>query len=138
MLALKSTDAMNGPEEPLLKLLVRLREEQMTGQVRILDDASRSSVVYVRRGRPVHVQGSRSMKLLGDLLVEAGLVPTAALDEALVRQKETGQLLGDLLCEQGLVDLKTLREMLTWQLHHKLDAILAVEPSAVRFIAGEH
>jgi hypothetical protein len=48
--------------------------------------------------------------LLGNILVRAGVLPEAKLDEALQTQQRTGRRLGDVLVEMNAVDRATIRE----------------------------
>jgi mannitol/fructose-specific phosphotransferase system IIA component len=52
---------------------------------------------------------------IGELLVRAGLVPRARLDEALARQAGANRRLGELLVEMGLLDRVELDEVLAIQ-----------------------
>lgn len=48
--------------------------------------------------------------LLGNIMVRAGALNEAKLEEALQQQQRTGRRLGDVLVEQGAVDRTTIRE----------------------------
>ena len=51
-------------------------------------------------------------KLLGELLLEAGVIETGQLEEALRVQKRTGEKLGDVIEELGFVSRKVIEERL--------------------------
>ncbi len=48
--------------------------------------------------------------LLGNIMVRAGVIPEAKLEEALQTQQRTGRRLGDVLVEMGAVERPTIRE----------------------------
>ncbi len=54
-------------------------------------------------------------KLVGEMLVEAGLITEALLQEALAEQARTGRRLGQILVERGDVPKQTLGQMLAMQ-----------------------
>ncbi|MCX7704652.1 MAG: ATPase, T2SS/T4P/T4SS family [bacterium] len=54
-------------------------------------------------------------KLLGEMLIEAGLLTEKQLEEALKEQVKTGRFLGRILVEKGLVDEKELKRVLSLQ-----------------------
>ena len=54
-------------------------------------------------------------KLLGEMLIEAGLITEKQLEEALKEQIKTGRFLGRILVEKGLVDEKELKRVLSIQ-----------------------
>ncbi len=86
MLAASSPGARNGPcAEPVSRLLVRLRAQEVTCRVHVSDPSRHAHVIYLRRGRPVHIAGVEAKEHLGHLLVEAGIVPAEAIDRALER-----------------------------------------------------
>ena len=50
---------------------------------------------------PLHAQKQR--QLLGELLVDRGLISLAELDEALAEQRRTGEFLGTILVRLGAI-----------------------------------
>ncbi|MCM8817046.1 MAG: Flp pilus assembly complex ATPase component TadA [Candidatus Omnitrophica bacterium] len=54
-------------------------------------------------------------KLLGEMLIEAGLLTEKQLEEALKEQVKTGRFLGRILVEKGYVDEKELKKILSRQ-----------------------
>ena len=53
---------------------------------------------------------------LGDLLIAAGAISPAQLEEALSLQKQTGQRLGDVLIDSGIITERQLIDALQMQL----------------------
>ena len=60
----------------------------------------------------------RSRPLLGELMVRHGLITSAQLEEALLRQRFTFRYVGEILVEMGAITRVDLNEML--QLQHTL------------------
>lgn len=58
----------------------------------------------------------KNRKRLGDLLIEAGIITTEQLSEALSIQKSTGEKLGEVLTNSGFVTEKQMIEVLEFQL----------------------
>lgn len=56
-----------------------------------------------------------SRKLLGEILVERGIIDKETLEKALQHQKDSGRLLGEILISQGMVHPVTLYEVLAEQ-----------------------
>ena len=65
---------------------------------------------------------------LGDLLVEAGLVPPAKLEEVLLQQRASGKRLGVLLVELGEIDERKLTQVLGKQLRISVIDLRTEEP----------
>lgn len=55
-------------------------------------------------------------KRLGDILIDAGLITSEQLSNALELQKSTGKKIGEVLIEEGIVDEKRIIEVLEFQL----------------------
>src|SRR6185295_9316699 len=99
-------------DRPVPRLLVGLRGEELTGSVEIQAGSGRSSVLYVRRGVPVHVVRPDTLDRLDLVLVESGLLGPADLARAQLVRESTGQLMGQVLQELGLVASELLTEAL--------------------------
>ncbi|HET8734395.1 MAG TPA: DUF4388 domain-containing protein [Anaeromyxobacteraceae bacterium] len=84
--------------------------------------------------------GRKAREKLGTLLVRAGLITGAELERALDEQKRTLRRLGDILVEQGAVSVEALREMTALQttetvyrLFHWKSGTYAFEPGEVEW-----
>src|SRR3972149_6362268 len=63
----------------------------------------------------VHYSPGPRRKLLGHMLVDAGFITEAQLQEALAEQNQTGERLGRILVDRGYVSKQTLGQMLEMQ-----------------------
>jgi len=84
--------------------------------------------------------GRKAREKLGTLLVRAGLITSGELERALDEQKRTLRRLGDILVEQGAVSVEDLREMTALQttetvyrLFHWKSGTYAFEPGEVEW-----
>ena len=64
----------------------------------------------------MHTQGGRKKIRIGDLLVEAGAITEEQLQQALVRQKETGGRIGQVIQDMGFISRDLLIMVLTTQM----------------------
>jgi len=74
--------------------------------------------------RARHTQSARATdrpRRLGELLIEAGLLTGAQLDEALAEQEDSGRMLGEILVDRRYVPMITLVNLLAEQLHGRLE-----------------
>ena len=76
------------------------------------------------------VAGNGSRRPLGDLLVEAGLIAPAKLNEALLQQETSGKRIGALLVELGDIDERKLTDVLGKQLKIPVIDLRTTEPDA--------
>jgi type IV pilus assembly protein PilB len=67
---------------------------------------------------------------LGELLVKKGAITTDALSDALAQQTDEGKLLGEVLIELGLLNERQLLEVLSEQLHMPIVELRHAEPEA--------
>lgn len=78
-------------------------------------------------------------KRLGELLMEAGLITEEQLEQALRKQRETGQRLGEILINHGVISEQQLIEVIEFQLgipHVDLDRY-RIEPEVLAVIPEE-
>src|SRR5438067_13143188 len=80
--------------------------------------------------KPGVPSGDNGRRPLGDLLVEAGLVAPAKLNEALLQQEASGKRIGVLLVELGDVDERKLTEVLGRQLEISVIDLRTEQPDA--------
>ncbi|WAM37048.1 GspE/PulE family protein [Caldicellulosiruptor acetigenus] len=74
---------------------------------------------------------------IGELLLEAGIITTKQLEEALQIQKKTGKKIGEILVEKGYVTEDEILEVLEFQLgipHVKLDQYV-IDPEVVNLVS---
>jgi len=125
-------------ERPVPRLLVGLREDQLTGAVEIRETSGPASTVYVRRGLPVHVVRPDTLDRLDLVLVEAGLLTTSDIARAQLVRETTGQLMGQVLRELGLVGQPKLSEALRLQLRRKVTRLFDTREGTFAISRGDH
>ncbi len=128
----------NVEQRPVLRLLLALRAREVTGRVEVVDGAGLKSIVYLRRGRLVHIERPDSLDRLDHLLAAAGAVAPTAIAQAARIQTQTGRLFGDVLREMGALDPGTLDQALRAQLQRKLTRVFTPGKGTFEIIGGEH
>src|SRR5207249_7808702 len=78
--------------------------------------------------KPAVQRSTNGRRPLGDLLVEAGLIAPAKLNEALLQQETSGKRIGSLLVELGELDERKLTEVLGKQLKVPVIDLRTTEP----------
>lgn len=74
--------------------------------------------------------------MLGDLLLARGLVDDAALQKALELQKTSGKLLGQVLIENGLLTMQQLEEALRFQIEEEVCELFTLHRGDFDFLEG--
>ncbi len=92
---------------PLAHLLVYALDRRLTGVLFFRETSGVEHVVRLARGAPVKTRPGDRFALLGEMLVEAGAVSAATIEEAVA----TKGLLGDVLMLTGRVDRNTLERV---------------------------
>jgi hypothetical protein len=125
-------------EHPVPRLLVGLRGEELTGSVEIREGGSRPSVLYVRRGSPVHVVRPDTLDRLDLVLAQSGLLTSADIARAQLVRESTGQLMGRVLQEMGLVPEPLLADALRLQLRRKVSRLFEAREGTFAITRGDH
>ena len=102
---------------------------------------SRGTVVkeiYFKRGRPRYIASSLKKELLGNYMVEKGLVPQASLEDAIRRVRATGTKLGDTLIAMNIVRPYDLYRILSNQFRDKFLEIFTWTRGWYEFYEGEN
>jgi len=97
---------------PLGKLLHRVRQEHRTGVIRLRRNKL-VKLIYFQNGHPVWADSNVRREVLGEALVEAGIVTNEVIDQALKAGRETGRKLGEILISTGAISPHRLLEALT-------------------------
>ena len=107
--------------------LVRLRETQT-------HSADRQHRIYLARGEVVAVETETRVPVLGEILMQHGLLDAAA--QRRLRQRLTAganRRVGEVLVEEGYVSRDVVGAALRKQLRSKLDALFQVREGALSF-----
>lgn len=125
-------------ESPVPRLLVGLRGEELTGSVELREGADRPSILYVRRGLPVHVVRPDTLDRLDLVLMQAGLLTSTDMARARLVWESTGQLMGQVLQQLGLVLQPQLTEALRLQLRRKVTRLFEAREGTFAISRAEH
>ena len=92
-----------------------MMDQPLNQRLREIRDAQHEPVERVDEPTPEPPPELPHKALIGRLLVDKGLISEAVLDQALVRQRESGGPLGQILVELGAVSPQNLARTLTEQ-----------------------
>lgn len=102
----------------LPRLVYQIAVNRNTGVLK-LSRGTTAKEVFFKRGRPRHITSSLKKELLGNYMVDKGLVPAQSLEEAIRRVRETGAKLGDTLIAMSIVRPYDLYRILSNQFRDK-------------------
>ncbi|HEY3493066.1 MAG TPA: DnaJ domain-containing protein [Polyangiaceae bacterium] len=122
---------------PLANLLIYALDRKLTGSLVFEEPSGAKHAVYFARGAPALVGLSVAVAPLGELGVEAGVVPRERLEAALAAGREQKQKLGRILIEWGLLDEARLELLLQDQISRRVRRLaLLPRESAYGYYAG--
>ena len=124
-------------ERPVARLLQQLFRRQVTGCLSITDTTGDESNVYLRTGMPVHVHRPVDIDRLDHMLVEYGLVPEAAVAQA-VPMVAGGMRLGEALQGMGALSRESLSAVLKDQLRRKVTRLFCVAEGSFAIYLDAH
>ncbi|MET0343475.1 MAG: DUF4388 domain-containing protein [Polyangiales bacterium] len=123
----------------LVRTLLSLQHSRANGALRV-DAEGVLTIIYVRDGRPVFVEGGLPADSLGRLLVQRGTI-----SESILAQVEEQRMLmqgrlrfGDVARRMGVLDVEALHDALRDQVGNKLARCLHWEHSQHVFIPEDH
>ena len=133
-----STALLRRSDYRLVRTLLSLQHTRASGALRV-DAEGVLTIIYVREGRPVFVEGGLPADSLGRLLVARGTIT-----EGILAQVEEQRMLmqgrlrfGDVARRMGVLDADALREALRDQVRDKLARCLHWERSQHVFVPME-
>lgn len=122
-------------ELPLAELFVRLDRIGFSGTLEVTA-SHRRNLVVLDAGRAAKVQLAVPIETLGRLLVEQGLVEAPMVESTAARQAAAGGRLGDLLVAAGAVDRASVDQMLVEQVHRRLLRLFLLPEADWRLTPG--
>jgi curved DNA-binding protein CbpA len=123
-------------EIPLPVLIVHILDERLSGRLYI-EEAGTKSWIYFEEGFPAGVFASKSQDFLGTVLRELGYIDDAAFNQSLMMMSKTKRLQGELLVEAGKIDSEQLERALSLQLARKLARLFTIRAGDFRFAEDE-
>ena len=123
----------NISEYPLTQLMYRLYSNRETG-ILFIDAKDTVEKVILRKGDPVKIEtiGLGNL-ILGELLVQMGMLTSENRDIAVEHAKEENKPLGELLIGQGLISPHNIFEILSMQMEKKLQFIFELKDGSFKF-----
>lgn len=112
---------------PLAHLLVYAVDRRLTGALFLTESGGATHVVRLVRGTPVKVRPGDDHALLGELLVEAGEISRANLENALLAKGR----LGEVLMLSGRLRAETLERMLEAQFMRRMVRLFSLPPDTI-------
>lgn len=107
-------------DRPVPRLVQQIFRKRVTGRLVVTDDASDSTVVYLREGHPVHIESPNEIDRLDHILTVSGAVLPAVIAQANEEVSRTGRRLGDVLVVRGHITREGLADVLKTQMRRKL------------------
>ncbi len=99
----------------ILDILCGLNKD---GVLTVFDDKRKKSIYFHNKGVTL-IGGTQRMKI-GDMLLRTNKIDPRELDRALSEQKTTGRLLGEIIIEQGLVTAEEIDELIADQIEEEI------------------
>ena len=112
---------------PFAHLLVYVLDKKLTGALILAPPEGPEHVVRLVRGVPVKVRPGDRHALLGEMLVEAGLIDDKTLEGALA----TPGLLGDILLLSGRIERDALEQVAEAQFVRRMVRLFSLPPATV-------
>lgn len=107
------------------------------GTLRVESDEAGSQFFFISEGEIVLVrQVRRDPVRMGDLLVRAGKVSEADLEEALIRQKDGKKRLGEVLADMGLVTAQEIDKVIRSKFEEEFLDLFLLDKGRFEFIFG--
>jgi hypothetical protein len=113
---------------PMVHILVYMLDHDATGSVVLQEPDGIEHLLEFRDGCPIKIKTGRPVALLGEMLVEGGLIETDAVEQAVGEAALIEAPLGEFIVLQDLVQRGALEVVLQEQLMRKLAAIANQTP----------
>ena len=124
---------------PLPRLLFLLLKRAFTGRLVLRAPTGTSACAYLRDGLPAYLDLPAKEDVLGQVLIEKGLIDANQYTASLAQLAQGGQLQGQILLAMGAVDERQLVEGLCLQLRRKLIRLFGwPDATAFALYAEEH
>lgn len=119
---------------PLSHLFVYAIDRRISGALYFREPSGIEHVVQLARGAPIKIRPGDSYALLGEMLVAAGALGQATLEDALATQG----LLGDVLMLAGRVDRDVLESVVEKQFLRRLERLFSLpKETTFRYCEGD-
>lgn len=120
-------------QTPYAHLAVYALDRRLTGEMFFIESEDVVHALVFERGRPVKIRMGDGYARLGELLVDEGLVTADAIEGAVM----TGGLLGDVLVLAGVVESAALNSVLERQFKARITHLFELPPETkYKFFEG--
>ncbi len=120
----------------LAEVFQMISMSQKQGTLVVQDTDSRKCIFFGETGVKLLSTGKRRGLRLGDLLIRAGKVSEEALASALERSRVERRLLGEVLVEGGLVSAEDIDELVRSQIEEEIYDLFVWKRAAFEFVEG--
>ncbi|HXX92379.1 MAG TPA: DUF4388 domain-containing protein, partial [Planctomycetota bacterium] len=120
----------------LAEVFQMISMSQKEGTLVVQDAESRKAIYFGPTGVKLVSTGKRKGLRLGDILVRAGKVTEAALNEALENAKIQRKLLGEVLVEEGVVTDQDIQQIVREQIEEEIYDLFLWKRANFEFIEG--
>jgi curved DNA-binding protein CbpA len=105
---------------PLTHLLVYALDQRLAGSFVFEDPSQQKHAIYLTEGVPAKARTATQQPLLGEVLVASAACAESDISGALETSKATHRLLGEVLVERGVIDADSLRAALVEQVAQRV------------------
>ncbi|RLB55148.1 MAG: hypothetical protein DRI34_10975 [Deltaproteobacteria bacterium] len=119
------------------KLFYRLAIAKEDGRL-VLARTGVKKEIYFRQGMPEFVKSNQKQEMLGEYLVERGVITAEQRDQAVSAMKGFSGRLGDTLIQLGILQPHEMFEHLQSQVREKLLEVFSWNSGTYRFFSGQY
>ncbi len=120
----------------LAEVFQMISMSQKEGTLIVQDAESRKAIYFGKEGVQLLSSGRRKGFRIGDLLVRAGKISVGQLREVLEKQEQTKKLLGEELIDAGIVTQEDIEEVVRSQIEEEIYDLFLWKKAAFEFIEG--
>lgn len=116
---------------PLPNLLAYLLDRRLTGTLVVEDAAGQKSALFFEQGRPVKARTAEPVVLIGQLLVEMGILRRIDAERAAEQAASEQRLYGAYLVARQMLPAERLEEGLRKQLRRRIHWMMSLPPDTI-------
>lgn len=121
----------------LAEVFQMISMSQKQGTLVVQDGESRKAIYFGKEGVSLLSTGKRKGFRIGDILVRAGKISDAQLQDILARKQETKRKLGEELVASGMVTEDEIQQVVRSQIEEEIYDLFLWKRAAFEFIEGD-